>query len=127
MRILRASAIALRMTAVTVAIYGVIYPLTVTVLAQWLFPDQANGQLIRRGGTPIGSTLIGQPFSSPAYFHPRPSAAGAGYDPLASGGTNLGPTSRTLVEATAARVAALARENPRAPVPIDLVTSSASG
>jgi K+-transporting ATPase ATPase C chain len=120
---------ALLMTVVTTLIFGVAYPLVVTGLAQLLFPDKANGQLItNKEGVVIGSAIIGQPFSSPAYFHPRPSAAGAnGYDATASGGTNLGPTSKKLVDAVAARVADATAENPSMPVPVDLVTSSGSG
>ena len=107
---------------------GVVYPLVVTGLAQALFPDRANGQLIYRDGRLVGSRIIGQPFSSPGYFRSRPSAAGpAGYDAAASGGTNLGPTNAALVDAVRARVEAARRENPGVPVPIDLVTSSASG
>jgi K+-transporting ATPase ATPase C chain len=100
----------------------------VTALAQALFPDRANGQLIYRDGRLVGSRLLGQPFSSPGYFHSRPSAAGpAGYDAAASGGTSLGPTNAALVGAVRARIEAARLENPGVPVPIDLVTSSASG
>jgi K+-transporting ATPase ATPase C chain len=121
--------IAVLMTAVTTLLFGVAYPLVVTGLAQLLFPAQANGQLVtNKDGVVIGSAILGQPFSSPAYFHPRPSAAGAnGYDATASSGTNLGPTSKKLVDAVAARIADARAENPSAPVPIDLMTSSASG
>jgi K+-transporting ATPase ATPase C chain len=116
------------MTGVTTVLLGVVYPLVVTGLAQVLFPDQANGQLIYRDGRLVGSRLIGQRFSSPGYFRSRPSAAGpAGYDATASGGTNLGPTNALLVDVVRARTAAARRENPAVPVPIDLVTSSASG
>jgi K+-transporting ATPase ATPase C chain len=115
------------MTVITTVLFGIVYPLAVTSLAQVMFPAQANGQLLMRGGTTIGSALIGQPFSSDTYFHPRPSAAGHGYDPTASSGTNLGPTSTTLVDSVAARVKNAQAENPSMPVPIDLVTSSASG
>ena len=120
--------IAALMTVATTVLLGIVYPLMVTGLAQVLFPDQANGQLIWKDGRLAGSRLIGQPFSSPGYFHPRPSAAGStGYDASASGGTNLGPTNAALVDAVRARVEAARLENPGAPVPIDLVTSSASG
>ena len=119
--------VAVLMTVVTTLLLGVVYPLVVTGLAQALFPDQANGQLIERNGKVIGSRIIGQAFSSPGYFRSRPSAAGTGYDPLNSGGTNLGPTNKKLVDAVKAAVAAAKAENPSAPVPIDLVTSSASG
>jgi potassium-transporting ATPase KdpC subunit len=118
---------AMRMTLVTTLLLGIAYPLVMTALAQVLFPYQANGQLVERGGRIIGSRLIGQPFSSPGYFHGRPSAAGTGYDATASGGTNLGPTSRKLAAAVTAAVAAARQDNPAAPVPVDLVTSSASG
>jgi K+-transporting ATPase ATPase C chain len=121
-------AISVLMTVVTTVLLGVVYPLVVTGLAQALFPDRANGQLIYRDGRLAGSRLLGQPFSSPGYFRSRPSAAGpAGYDAAASGGTNLGPTNVALVNAVRARAEAARLENPGAPVPIDLVTSSASG
>jgi K+-transporting ATPase ATPase C chain len=107
---------------------GIVYPLVVTGLAQMLFPDQANGQLVQKDGRLVGSRLLGQSFSSPGYFRSRPSAAGAaGYDASASGGTNLGPTNALLVDAVRVRTEAAQRENPAVPVPIDLVTSSASG
>ena len=119
---------AVLMTTLLVVVVGVVYPLVVTGAAQVLFPDHANGQLIVRDGRVIGSRLIGQPFRSAGYFHPRPSAAGPlGYDASASAGSNLGPTSRTLVDAVGARVAAARKENPDDPVPIDLVTASGSG
>lgn len=115
------------MTLVTTAIFGILYPLAVTGLAQFLFPTRANGQLIERDGKLVGSRIIGQPFTSPWYFHSRPSAAGTGYDPLSSGGSNLGPTNRQLLERIQADTAKLAAENPGVPVPVDLVTSSGSG
>jgi K+-transporting ATPase ATPase C chain len=118
---------AVLMTIVTTLLLGVAYPLVVTGLAQALFPDKANGQLIERGGRIIGSRIIGQAFSSAGYFRSRPSAAGAGYDAANSAGTNLGPTNRKLIDAVKAAVDAAKEENPSAPVPIDLVTSSASG
>ncbi|MFN7980112.1 MAG: potassium-transporting ATPase subunit KdpC [Vicinamibacterales bacterium] len=118
---------AVLMTLVTTALLGVVYPLTVTALAQALFPEQANGQLVVRDGVLIGSRIIGQAFASARYFHGRPSAAGAGYDATASSGSNLGPTSRALVDRVAADVARRQAENPGVPVPIDLVTTSASG
>lgn len=112
------------------ALTGVAYPLAVTGLAQALFPDQAEGSLLRRDdGTVLGSALIGQPFTRPEYFWPRPSAAGGGYDAANSGGANLGPSNAALVAAVRERVAALRAANPDAPgpVPVDLVTASASG
>jgi potassium-transporting ATPase KdpC subunit len=115
------------MTLVTTALFGVAYPLVVTSLAQFLFPNRANGELIERDGQIVGSRIIGQPFSSPKYFHPRPSYAGMGYDPLASGGSNLGPTNKQLIDRVGADTAQLAAENPGVPVPVDLVTSSGSG
>lgn len=117
---------ALWFTLVTTIIFGVIYPLAVTGLAQLLFPRQANGSLLT-GAPNAGSQLIGQPFSSDAYFHPRPSAAGTGYDPLNSSGSNLAPTNHQLVERVQTDVAKLHAENPSVSVPIDLVTASASG
>lgn len=119
--------VAILMTIVTTLLLGVVYPLAVTGLAQVLFPAQANGQLVERGGKLVGSRIIGQAFSSPGYFRGRPSAAGTGYDAANSGGTNLGPTNKKLVAAVTAAADAAKRENPGQPVPIDLVTSSASG
>lgn len=115
------------MTIVTTVLLGIIYPLVVTALAQGIFHDKANGQLLQRGGTLIGSRIIGQPFAGPGYFHPRLSAAGTGYDAANSGGTNLGPTNRLLITRVERDVATLHSENPETPVPIDLVTTSASG
>ena len=118
---------AVLMTIVTTLLLGIVYPLAVTGLALVFFPDKANGQLIRRDGTVVGSRLIGQTFSSPGYFRGRPSAAGTGYDAANSAGTNLGPTNKKLIDAVKAGVDAARLENGSAPVPIDLVTSSASG
>jgi K+-transporting ATPase ATPase C chain len=118
---------AVLMTIVTTLLLGVAYPLLVTGLAQVLLPEKANGQLIVRGGKVIGSRIIGQAFSSPGYFRSRPSAAGTGYDAANSSGTNLGPTNKKLVDAVKAAVDSAKKENPSSPVPVDLVTSSASG
>jgi potassium-transporting ATPase KdpC subunit len=118
---------AVLMTIVTTILLGLGYPLLVTGLAR-LFPDKANGQLIPRNGTIVGSRIIAQPFTGAAYFHPRPSAAGNnGYDPTASGGSNLGPTNQKLVDRVKDAVATLQAENPGKPVPVDLVTTSGSG
>jgi len=118
--------IAIRFTLLTALLFGVGYPLAVTGLAQLIFPRQANGSLLD-GEKPAGSRLIGQPFTGDSYFHPRPSAAGAGYDPMSSGGSNLGPTNHLLVDRVAADLQKLQAENPGVAVPIDLVTTSASG
>ena len=127
MNIMRNLRVAVQMTVVTTVLLGLIYPLAITAVAQVAFPGQANGQLIDRQGTIVGSRLIAQAFSSPGYFRSRPSAAGAGYDAANSAGTQLGPTNKKLIDATAANVAAARQENPGVPVPVDLVTSSASG
>lgn len=129
MRVTKNLITAALMTAVTTLLLGLVYPLALTALAQIIFPDKANGSLIERAdGTVVGSSLIGQPFSSPGYFRTRPSAAGAaGYDAGASSGSNLGPTSRRLIERVKADVEKLRAENPGKPIPVDLVTTSASG
>lgn len=119
---------AVLMTLVTTVLLGIVYPLVVTGLAQVLFRDKANGQLIMRNGQLAGSRIIGQPFTSPGYFYSRPSAAGAaGYDAGASSGSNLGPTSQKLIDRVKADVEKRQAENPGKPVPVDLVTTSASG
>jgi potassium-transporting ATPase KdpC subunit len=118
---------AILMTIVTTVILGLIYPLAITGIAQVAFPGKANGQLIERNGAVIGSAIIAQGFSSPGYFRPRPSAAGTGYDAANSAGSQLGPTNKKLIDNVKANVEAARKENPGAPVPIDLVTTSASG
>src|SRR5262245_51522800 len=118
--------VALLMTAVTTVLLGIGYPLVVTALAQLMFPDKANGQLVSRDGQLIGSRIIGQAFSSPDYFRSRPSAAGHGYDAASSGGSNLGPTNNKLLEAVKANVSAVRDGDATGPVPIDLVTASGS-
>jgi K+-transporting ATPase ATPase C chain len=120
--------IAIWMTLATTVLLGIVYPIVVTGLAQILFPRQANGELIRANGKIIGSQLIGQPFTSRGYFYSRPSAAGtAGYDPTASGGSNLGPTNKSLLDRVSAQVKTLQPDNPDTPIPADLVTTSGSG
>jgi len=115
------------MTIATTILLGMIYPLVITGLARVFFPNKANGQIIYRNGEAIGSRLIAQPFTSPKYFHPRPSAAGNGYDAANSGGTNLGPTNQKLIDRVRSDAASLQQENPSQPVPVDLITTSASG
>ena len=120
----------LRINLFLTVVLGVLYPLAVTGISQVVFPHQANGSLIRMGGKVIGSELIGQSFTSPQYFQPRPSATGtAPYDAANSGGSNLGPTSRKLLDRVQASVAQFRKDNPdsQGPVPSDLVTASASG
>ena len=115
-------------TLATTLLFGIIYPLVVTGLAQVLFPKQANGELIRKDGQLVGSHLIGQPFTAAGYFYSRPSAAGtAGYDATASGGSNLGPTNKALIDRVNASVQQLQPTNPNVTVPVDLVTTSGSG
>ncbi|MGH9501890.1 MAG: potassium-transporting ATPase subunit KdpC [Terriglobales bacterium] len=115
------------MTIVTTVLLGLAYPLAVTALAQFFFPGKSNGQLIQRNGITIASRIIAQPFVGAKYFHPRPSAAGKGYDASNSGGTNLGPTNRQLIDRVNSDVSRAQLENPGKAVPVDLVTTSASG
>jgi K+-transporting ATPase ATPase C chain len=128
MNILKQTYTAIIITIALTVLLGIIYPLAVTGIAQLILPGKAQGSLIQENGRVRGSKLIGQPFSGPGYFHSRPSAAGAGYDAAASGGTNLGPTSRKLFEEQVKeRVDRLRAANPEAEIPADLITSSASG
>jgi len=114
-------------TLVTTLLFGVFYPLVVTGLSQVLFPKQANGQLIERNGKVVGSAIIGQSFTGPGYFYSRPSNAGTGYDATSSSGSNLAPTNKLLIERVKGDVQKAQAENPRASVPVDLVTASGSG
>jgi potassium-transporting ATPase KdpC subunit len=125
----RQIAIAFRVLVFMTVLTGMIYPGVVTALCRVLFPQKANGSLVRVDGTVVGSLLIGQNFTKPGYFHPRPSAAGDGYDAANSGGSNYGPTNQKLIERVKASIAAFRKENPdyQGPIPADLVTASASG
>src|ERR1700686_3379706 len=120
---------ALLYTIVSVIALGIIYPLLMTLVASALFPRQANGSLVTAHASVVGSDIIGQLWTKPQYFHGRPSAAGKGYDPTSTGGTNFGPTSKNLIDGTKSAIAALKKANPDAtgPIPMDLVTASASG
>jgi K+-transporting ATPase ATPase C chain len=120
---------ALRVTIVSIVLLGFVYPLAMTAIAAVLFPRQANGSLVTVNGKVVGSSIIGQLWTKPQYFAGRPSAAGKGYDPTSTGGTNLGPPSKKLIDSTKATIAELEKQNPDAagPPPIDLVTSSGSG
>jgi len=119
---------AIALTIVLTVLVGIVYPFVVTGLSELLFKEKARGSLIEREGEVIGSRLIGQPFKGSGYFHSRPSAAGSGYDAAASGGTNLGPTSKQLLEGQVReRSKQLRTENPNAEIPVDLITSSGSG
>jgi K+-transporting ATPase ATPase C chain len=116
-------------TLVTTVMFGIIYPLGMTGISQLLFRDKANGQLISKDGKVVGSQIIGQAFTGPGYFHSRPSMAGMGngYDPTASGGSNLASTSKALVDRVNGAAQSVHAENPSMPVPVDLVTTSGSG
>jgi K+-transporting ATPase ATPase C chain len=114
-------------TIITTVIFGLVYPFVVTGLAQLMFHEKANGQLIRRNGQLVGSRIIGQAFTAPQYFHSRPSAAGNGYDAANSGGSNYAPTNKKLIDRVAGDVSALQPEHPGSDIPVDLVTASGSG
>lgn len=119
---------AVLITIALTVLVGVIYPLVITGLARMVSKDKADGQLIRRNGVTMGSRILAQPFSSPQYFHPRPSAAGTnGWDATNSGGSNYGPTNQKLIDRVKGDVAMLQQENPGKPIPVDLVTTSGSG
>ena len=126
---LRHIGVSMPYTIASVIALGLVYPFVMTAIAQLIFPAQAGGSMRYSSGQIVGSSIIGQLWTKPEYFHGRPSAAGKGYDPTSTGGTNLGPTSKKLIDATKATLVELRKENPDAnvPVPMDLVTSSASG
>jgi K+-transporting ATPase ATPase C chain len=119
--------IAVWFTLVTAVMFGLIYPLGITGLAQVFFHDHANGRLIEKSGKLMGSRIIGQVFTGHGYFHSRPSSAGTGYDPTSSGDSYLGPTNKNLIERVNGDVKKLQEENPTTPIPVDLVTTSGSG
>lgn len=118
---------AVLMTVVTTILFGLLFPLVITGVAQVLFPRQANGQLLTRNDHVVGSRLIGQAFSSPGYFYSRPSSAGTGYDAGNSSGSNLGPTNQSLIARVQADADRLQAGNPNAAIPLDLLTTSGSG
>src|SRR5580698_1418535 len=119
--------VSILITLVTTVIFGLLYPLAVTAVAQILFPHQANGSLIEKNGQVVGSELIGQTFAGPGYFHSRPSNAGTGYDAANSSGSNLAPTNHQLLDRIKSDSAKLHAENPNTPIPVDLITASGSG
>jgi K+-transporting ATPase ATPase C chain len=108
-------------------VFGLAYPLAITGVSRVVFPDQSGGSLLKSGGTVVGSSLIAQGFAKPEYLHPRPSAAGKGWDPMNSGGSNMGPMDQKLIDRVATDTAALRKENPGGAIPADAVTTSASG
>src|ERR1700752_4577306 len=116
--------VAVRFTLITTVVFGLLYPLVVTMFSQWIFPHQANGSLVMKDGKVIGSKLIAQAFTGDQYFHPRPSAAGSGYDPTSSSGSNLAPTNQALVTRVQQAAPKLRKENRGAAIPADLVTTS---
>ena len=127
---MRSLMVAIKMTIVLTLLTGIIYPLAMVGVAHVLFPWQADGSLVSNSGGPVGSVLIAQGFKSGKYFHPRPSAAGKdGYDPTSSGGSNFGPTSKSLIDSVKQRTKDFAEENgvPASQVPVDMVTASGSG
>jgi K+-transporting ATPase ATPase C chain len=122
--------IAIRMTILTAVLLGLLYPLAITGIAQVVFPGAANGSLVKVNGQVVGSSLIAQDFTQAKYFHPRPSAAGKGYDAMASSASNLGPTNRALIDRVSAAVDQAVRQDPglkKGQVPVDMVTTSGSG
>jgi K+-transporting ATPase ATPase C chain len=118
---------AVLMTLLTTLLFGLLFPLVITGMARVLFPGKADGQLLTRNGKIVGSRLIGQSFSSPGYFHSRPSSAGTGYDAGNSGGSNLGPTNQSLIARVQGDADRLQAENPGVAIPMDLLMSSGSG
>jgi K+-transporting ATPase ATPase C chain len=118
---------AVLMTLVTTVLLGIVFPLVITGLSQFIFPSKANGQLLTQNGHVVGSKLIGQSFSSAGYFHSRPSSAGTGYDAANSSGSNLGPTNASLIARVQSDADRLQSENPGTAIPVDLLTTSGSG
>lgn len=128
---MRSMMIAIKMTIVLTVLLGIVYPLAMVGVGRIFFPSQAEGSLIYRNGAPVGSSLIGQNFKAPGYFHTRPSAAGSnGYDPTSSSGSNLGPTNKSFIDSVKQRLKSVLEENPGtqpSQVPVDMVTASGSG